>query len=486
MANKSFNYKANYTDALNALKTLNAALKKQGIVAKDVSTQIHYLADGTKSVVGSFKSLETGSKQLSVQLQSTSEGYKVSALNIKDLTNGMRLLQDRSKKAISRKITNELTQLDEAVKGTSGEWSRYQSALLKVNEYHDQTTMKSKELQSIVEAVGKGEPLKNLTKEAQEYYNLLVRLAEAAKKVGAEHAKIESAGAVDTASLTAARQREEEVKKLISQAFDPTEKTKWGDKEFFGDAPIENIRKMVEEGNRLIAMAGRANVSMETLADSIKKGFNREIKEGGVETGKLNAKAMRLAETFARLAASGQMTKERFNALDPAMRKSIKNFVTADKEAAQFHKTIDNFKRLVLARVVTTVFYRIVESARSALIITSELMIKMAEVQTILPHIEQTSSAFEQLSYSIRKVSEAYNIQQVDTASAYYQSLSNQITNTISETEHFVGVAAKLSKAAIATLPESIDALSSALNSYNYTVSESTKLSEDMFNMVER
>jgi len=131
------------------------------------------------------------------------------------------------------------------------------------------------------------------------------------------------------------------------------------------------------------------------------------------------------------------------------------------------------------------VFYKLSESFSQSLKVADDLMLKMGEIQTILPAVEQTTGAFFRLSDAVRRTSDAFNLPQLDVAEGFYQTLSNQISNSIIETEFFIGSAAKLAKTTASTLPEAIDALSSALNSYNYTVAESTRLSEELFDMVD-
>lgn len=393
-------------------------------------------------------------------------------------------LSTEERSGINALITS-ISGAKDATKASIDEINRYQAAWGELNTFLNKTKISHDELIDVIDKVSKVQMLEKPTASTIKFFNIVKKTIDAAKNLGSEFRSLESGASTSTAKSAAALEKQKAVIDLLSVTFDPTGKSKWGDKDFFGDAPAENITRLVSAGNRLIKMASKANVTIAQLTDSVKKGFNLEITESGTEASRLNVEASKLVPVFGRVAASSGMAAERFQRLNNTIRKTANDFTRADAQADKFFKAINNFKRLVWARVITMVFYKLSESFSQSLKVADDLVLKMGEIQTILPAVEQTTGAFFRLSDAVRRTSDAFNLPQLDVAEGFYQTLSNQISNSIIETEFFIGSAAKLAKTTASTLPEAIDALSSALNSYNYTVAESTRLSEELFDMVD-
>jgi TP901 family phage tail tape measure protein len=106
---------------------------------------------------------------------------------------------------------------------------------------------------------------------------------------------------------------------------------------------------------------------------------------------------------------------------------------------------------------------------------------QLALIQTIT---KDGSSTTDKWASSLRSLAREFNASEIDVAAGAYQALSNQIIKGVDDLE-FMRQALILAKATNATTAESVNALSSIMNSYGMRVGEAASLSDKLFKAVD-
>lgn len=142
--------------------------------------------------------------------------------------------------------------------------------------------------------------------------------------------------------------------------------------------------------------------------------------------------------------------------------------------------------RIIVARAITQAFFQIQNAIRQSTIDARELFNAVAEIQTITERTSQGALQYATTLQRIVDISNQINFTPQDTANAFYETLSNQIGQNVSQISAFITEAGKLGKVTRASLQDSADALSSVINAYNLPVSEAAEISAKLFVLVDQ
>lgn len=136
--------------------------------------------------------------------------------------------------------------------------------------------------------------------------------------------------------------------------------------------------------------------------------------------------------------------------------------------------------RLFTIQVLHQVVSSIVAGLQQSIQIAQQLQISIAQVQTI------SESGFDVSKWTkgIMEVSNATGLLADDVAKGTYNTLSNQIADG-AEALEFLTKAGNLAVATNSTLDESVNALSSAINSYGLSAKDTTHISDVFFKMID-
>lgn len=110
-----------------------------------------------------------------------------------------------------------------------------------------------------------------------------------------------------------------------------------------------------------------------------------------------------------------------------------------------------------------------------------QFQIQISLIRTIS---QDNQLSFGRWSEEIRKVSDAIGTDFSDTAKAFYDSISNQITRGLG-TAKFVKQAGELARTTNSTLQDSVNLLSSAINVYGFDVSDAESISAKFFKTID-
>lgn len=105
----------------------------------------------------------------------------------------------------------------------------------------------------------------------------------------------------------------------------------------------------------------------------------------------------------------------------------------------------------------------------------------LAEIRTISG---EAKLSFEEMSQSLTRISENIGVARIDLAAAAYQALSAQVADT-SNVFTMVDTSAKLATATLSTTKESVDALSSVMNSFGASAGATEDIAGKLFKTIE-
>lgn len=154
--------------------------------------------------------------------------------------------------------------------------------------------------------------------------------------------------------------------------------------------------------------------------------------------------------------------------------------VKAQEAAHKFNLSWQSIVRLFAVQSLHQMFYALTNGIRQSVETARDLQIQIGLIQTI------SESGFDttQWTKGIIALSNATGLAAKDVASGLYDTLSNQIADGGKALE-FMTAAGNFAIATNTSMADSVNAISSALNSYGLDASEATRVSDVFFRMID-
>lgn len=188
-------------------------------------------------------------------------------------------------------------------------------------------------------------------------------------------------------------------------------------------------------------------------------------------------------EELARAAASWRANLDSVNASQARFVDSAKK---AEEGVKSFTLSWQTMGRILVAQAFSQVFFGMQNAISAAVKEAEELYKAVAEIQTITERASQGALAYATALQSVIATSSKINFTPQDTANAFYETLSNQIGENVTQINSFIESAGQLGKVTRATLADSTDAISSVMNAYNMSVGEAANISAKLFTLVDQ
>jgi TP901 family phage tail tape measure protein len=144
--------------------------------------------------------------------------------------------------------------------------------------------------------------------------------------------------------------------------------------------------------------------------------------------------------------------------------------------------TIDfgTFVRIVSTQVVVRALSAMRQAFGDAFDGALKFQTQVAEIGTIATKDFGGSSG---IAATVRQISDAFNLPLNTSAEGYYETISNQIGDA-AKSQEFLGSAAKLAKAGVTSLDQSVNLLSATLNAYGLEVGQTDAVASKYFETV--
>lgn len=232
---------------------------------------------------------------------------------------------------------------------------------------------------------------------------------------------------------------------------------------------------------------GRATRIQKTLGGDLTKGLS----------GDTLTKANQLVAKIAQIGARANLSATQINALGNNLSKAfigpqaqivkLLNQLQQLRSSSQtagggFGALGSNFVQAVvganlLSGAISSIKTAMVDGLKTAI----QYELQLARIKTIAG---SDVGSINELNAGIRALSDQFGLPIVEVAAGQYELLSNQIGNA-AETTQVLESALKLSNVTGATTAQSVNAISSVLNSYNLTASQSEVISAKLFRAVD-
>jgi len=188
---------------------------------------------------------------------------------------------------------------------------------------------------------------------------------------------------------------------------------------------------------------------------------------------------------MAQLATNSEKFTEVVETKIPSVNKKIattgKQIATANKATQRWTLSMQSLVRLLAVQVLHRAISSSVQAIREGIGASAELLVKIAEIETISQNVQLTTVAW---AAGLREVSDEFGFEILDAAEGAYQALSNQIAEG-AESLEFLHTAGRLSLATVSTLSDSVLGLTAIINSYNLAESDAERISAQFFKTIE-
>ena len=265
--------------------------------------------------------------------------------------------------------------------------------------------------------------------------------------------------------------------------------------QLLGQDQANAMRKSMKEAIELNNIIGKQTAKISELT----KAGNKVVvtfRKWGDGARVLNVQVKELTKTDEKRIASTKKTIAKINELTAAEKKAID---TKKRLAAESKKVSATVKRLIAANekqvlswrsiervlltfVIRRAFSALILKMREAIETTIEFSKRIVEIQTIA---QQQPATFSEWAETLRKVSDAWDLDLLDTANAAYQVLSNQVADSREQLESFLVTAAKFSRVTRTSLEDSVNLLTGALNAYGISSTRAEEVAAKLFKTIE-
>lgn len=154
---------------------------------------------------------------------------------------------------------------------------------------------------------------------------------------------------------------------------------------------------------------------------------------------------------------------------------------SAEKESKKTILAWTNFARFFATHLAYTAFFQTIQAMRAAAQEAFELQKRISEIRTITQDNQRSQ---EEYFESIAKISATTGAAFQDVAEGLYETISNQIATGERATD-FLVKAGEFARVTNSTVEDSINLLSSALNSYNLTAEDAGEVSAKLFRLID-
>lgn len=192
------------------------------------------------------------------------------------------------------------------------------------------------------------------------------------------------------------------------------------------------------------------------------------------------------ADAHSRLAKEIETERVAIKKASDAKKEYIDRATAADAKVKEFTLSWQTMGRIIVAQAFNEAFFAIQNGIRSAVTEAEELYKAVAEVQTIVSQSARGTAEYFGAVEQILQTSSEINFTPQDTANAFYETLSNQIGDSVTQIRAFIGEAGNLGKVTHSTLADSADAITAVINSYSLSVSDAAEISAELFTLVDQ
>ena len=156
------------------------------------------------------------------------------------------------------------------------------------------------------------------------------------------------------------------------------------------------------------------------------------------------------------------------------------------ERAKEFTLSWKAMGRIIVAQAFTQVFFSMQNAIKQSTTEAVDLYKAVAQIQTIVSESSRGLTNYSSALSTILDVSSQINFTPQDTANAFYETLSNQIGDNVTQIRAFIESAGNLAKTTRSTLADSADAITAVMNAYGEGASSAEEISALLFATVDK
>ncbi len=185
---------------------------------------------------------------------------------------------------------------------------------------------------------------------------------------------------------------------------------------------------------------------------------------------------------FNKVGSATQAAAQKVAAANKTLGQSFRTHLgAANQQTTQLTTSLGLLSRIAFTQFIVSGLNQIENALVSAANRAADFQAQLSLIRTI----DGGGSSADQIADRVRRLSDNYNIDLMDAVRANYQATSNQIGETTAETERFLEVAARFSKATGSSFADSVDLLSGAIKSYGLSVADSERVASILFKTID-
>lgn len=152
------------------------------------------------------------------------------------------------------------------------------------------------------------------------------------------------------------------------------------------------------------------------------------------------------------------------------------------KQGTQLDRLLGRIGRTAFSTFISRSFSTISDHLKDGVKSAKDFQVQLSLIRTLQQGPDQQS--FAKTGRDVRAVSDATGFDIKDVGKAFYDATSNQITKG-NQTKEFVRQAAEFARVTGSDLPNSVNLLSTAINSYNLSAADAEKISAIFFKTID-
>ncbi len=229
--------------------------------------------------------------------------------------------------------------------------------------------------------------------------------------------------------------------------------------------PVNNIRASASEINRLQSAIAKAT---QTVAS------------GKVSLTQFNS-------VLTQIKANGATT---FQGVEREAANAIRSVIAAHKNlGAESDRTTNgmllswqSFGRLLTVQFAHSVVAGLINSFKEGIREAAQFQVKISEIRTVA---QDNQRGFDEWSDSIRRLSDEFGSSLIDVAIGGYETLSNQVVDSTAQFQTFSREVQKFSVATVSSTKDSVNLLTSALNSFKIATDDVNRVAAVFFKTID-
>lgn len=247
----------------------------------------------------------------------------------------------------------------------------------------------------------------------------------------------------------------------------------------------KTFNKEGKDSRAVLTGVTKDGYGLKVVVDKTVKGyrvFSQELTQATVNLKKQSQAQAQESKLLEKKSNEISKLKDQLKSITQAQKDMANAQLLARDATTKFIGILQSIERVAAFFILRRALYSVVTGIQNAIQNLQELHSSISEIQTIT---QSSATSTQMWSDSLLKISNAWNLDLVDTAAAAYEAASNQMGETVSEIESFMVTVGEFSKITRSTAMNSMNLLSSAINAFGMSSSDAARVAAILFKTID-